>query len=91
MIELEMVLVTWKDAELKPGGWTPLDEVDMHLSIMRTVGFLLGETEDAIGLCSDLDAETDDTLVHSVALIPKGMVVSIERLGVIALPRLASA
>lgn len=74
---MKIELVTWRDA----GGssddhtWMETDEVSDDNPIIRSVGWVVKETENNLTLAMDL-AEDDTT--NGRSRIPKGMIVSRE-------------
>ncbi len=71
-----LVEVIWNDAASNPNTWVGLDEISGHEQV-RSVGFLVKQTDDFIALAGSVSNEdVDDETVGNTLSIPKGMVVS---------------
>lgn len=81
MLTPEMVLITWLDSQEQEPGWTPIEDIDLALPTMRTVGWLIGQSDVAYAIAQDVDLVASN--VHTYSLIPRRVVVSIERLAVV--------
>jgi hypothetical protein len=64
-----LVEVHWVDAETDQ-GWQDNREADMALPVVTTVGFLVGETEQAILIASTIAGTHSNSRIK----IPRGMV-----------------
>jgi len=81
MVEPEVVMIVWADAQEMEPGWTSIDDIVLELPTMRTVGWLIGQTDNVYAIAQDVDLAESN--VHTYSLIPKGWVVSIHRLAII--------
>jgi hypothetical protein len=77
---LEPLELIWLDSGLTDHpGWKPLSEMkDIHLATVRTVGYLLGETDEEYHLVGSLD--TADESGFSLTVIAKANVKYVNRL-----------
>jgi len=78
--EPEFVLIVWVDALLPDSAWTPIAEIDLEMPSVRTVGWLVGQSDVAYAIAQDVDLYNGH--VHTVGLIPKKTVVSMHRLAI---------
>lgn len=67
-----LVEVKWRDAQTSH-GWDHIDDVELEVPVVTTVGFLVKEDENAIMVASSVG---DDKHTNARMLIPIGMVVS---------------
>ena len=81
MLEPEIVMIVWSDAVEAASGWTPIEDIDLHLPPMRTVGWLIGQSDVAYAIAQDVDLAESN--VHTYSLIPKRVVQSIHRLTIV--------
>jgi hypothetical protein len=70
--EYPLVLVDWTDAESED-SWSDLSTFDGVLPVVRTVGFLLIDSQDSIVVAQNFDPK--NTQVSMVMTIPKGMII----------------
>ena len=73
---LPLVIVTWVDASTQ-SGWTDLHEIKANPVKVKTVGWLLSETDQCVTLFSSF---TQDQAAGEVTTIPAPWVTSIKRL-----------
>lgn len=67
-----LVEIKWRDAQTSH-GWEHMEEVELEVPVVTTVGFLVKEDEHAIMVASSVG---DDKHTNARMLIPTGMVVS---------------
>lgn len=70
---MKIELITWRDAGGEQDGWLDATDIDDANPIIKSVGFVVKETDNNITLAMDL---ADDGDTHTRGRIPKGMVVS---------------
>lgn len=71
---MKLELIIWEDAGgEQDGGWQEPADVDTELSTIRSVGWVVKETDKNITLAMDL---SDDGQTHTRGRIPKGMIIS---------------
>jgi len=68
-------LITWRDAGGEQEGWQAPEDVDDVNPIIKSIGWVVKETENNVTLAMDL---SDDGDTHTRGRIPKGMIVSRE-------------
>jgi len=66
-------IVTWKDAGGEQDGWKEDSDVDDENPIIRSVGWVVKETDNNITLAMDM---AEDGYTHTRGRIPKGMVIA---------------
>lgn len=72
---MNIELITWRDAGGEQDGWLDANDIDDANPIIRSVGFVVKETDNNVTLAMDL---ADDGDSHTRGRIPKGMIVSRE-------------
>ena len=75
-----MVLIVWTDAVVPESTWLPIADIDLNLPTMRTVGWLIGQSDVAFAIAQDVDLYESN--VHTYSLIPRRTVVSMHRLAI---------
>lgn len=70
---MKIELITWRDAGGETAGWMASEDIDDINPIIRSVGWVVKETDANITLAMDL---ADDGDTNQRGRIPKGMVVS---------------
>ena len=71
---MKVELITWRDAGGEQDGWLKPDAVVDENPIIKSIGWVVKETENNVTLAMDLCI--DDGTTHSRGRIPKGMIVS---------------
>lgn len=75
------VVILWVDIyDYKNETWVefPLDVSKFKPAEMRTIGYLVGFTDDSVLVCSTIDLQDD--LCSTISVIPKGCIKSITAL-----------
>jgi len=80
MLEPEIVEIVWVDATPQAPGWIPIEDIDLELPTMRTVGWLIGQSDVAYAIAQDVDLA--GAYVNTYSLIPKRVVTSMHRLAI---------
>lgn len=70
---MKIELVIWRDAGGESEGWESPEDISDENPIIKSVGWLVKETDNNITLAMDL---ADDGDTHTRGRIPKGMVIS---------------
>ena len=81
MDEPEMVLVVWVDALLPDSTWVAIADVESEMPTVRTVGWLVGQSDVACAIAMDIDLAQGN--VHAYGVEPKRVVQSIHRLAIV--------
>lgn len=87
-----MVRVTWRDAApSEDAGWKVLEAAAFELAVVTSVGYLVFESDTAVGLAQDVSFDADGVAwVNGHGVIPRACIVTLERLTVLS-PRLEVA
>lgn len=81
LADVQAVVVTWADTfDYRDETWVdfPLDLDKLRPPMMRTVGYLVGLTENTVVVCGTVDVENEK--VSTVSVIPKGCIITITTL-----------
>ena len=69
---LPLELIEWRDAGGEGGGWLHPNDVDDENPIIRSIGWVVKETQNNVTLAMDL---ADDGDTNTRGRIPKGMII----------------
>lgn len=68
---LELVVIDWVDAFGCPGGWEFEADIEPKVTTVRTVGFLMKETDDFVFVVPHVSTTTDQRQFAGHMAVPK--------------------
>lgn len=76
----DLLLIEWEDTFGCPAGWEFEDQVEPSVTTVRSVGFLIKETEQFLFLAPHVSTTSDRRQLAGHIAVPKRQIVKTERL-----------